>query len=83
MSQSKFLAMLFNNIQPFFIYYLPRNILILMYNSFVLSKLNYCPGVLGNSADTHLNNLLLLKKKILCIIYQTHYLAPSQPLFEK
>ena len=63
--------------------YLPRNILILMYNSFVLSKLNYCLEVWGNSADTHLNKLLLFQKKILRIIYQTHYLAPSQPLFEK
>ena len=56
---------------------------ILMYNSFVLSKLNYCLEVWGNSADTHLNKLLLFQKKILRIIYQTHYLAPSQPLFEK
>ena len=63
--------------------YLPRNILISMYNSFVLSKLNYCLEVWGNSADTHLNKLLLFQKKILRIIYQTHYLAPSQPLFEK
>ena len=39
--------------------------------------------VWGNSADTHLNKLLLFQKKILRIIYQTHYLAPSQPLFEK
>ena len=62
---------------------LTRNILILMYNSFVLSKLNYGLEVWGNSAATHLNKLLLFQKKILRIIYRTHYLASSQPLFEK
>ena len=56
---------------------------ILMYNSFVLSKLNYCLEVLGNSADTHLNKLLLFQENLLRIIFQTHYLAPSIPLFEK
>ena len=63
--------------------YFPRNILILMYNSFVLSKLNYRLEVWGNTADTHLNKLQLFQKKILRIIFQTHYLAPSIPLFEK
>ena len=52
-----------------------------MYNSFVLSKPNYGLEVWGNSADTHLNKLLLFQKKIL--IFQTNYLAPSMPLFEK
>ena len=57
--------------------YLPQNILILMYNSFVLSKLNYRLEVWGNTADTHLNKLQPFQKKIPRIIFQTHYLAPS------
>ena len=63
--------------------YLPRNILTLMYNSFVLSKLNNCLEVWGNSANTHLNKLLLFQKNTAYSVSNTLYLAQSQPLFKK
>lgn len=63
--------------------YLPKQVLIIFYNSFILSKLSYCIEVWGSAAETHTHKILLFQKKIVRNIYQTERLASSDPLFRK
>ena len=46
---------------------LPHSALILLYNSFMLSYLNYCVAVWGNCCQTKLDKLFKLQKKALRI----------------
>ena len=63
--------------------YLPRNILILLYNSLVNSKLIYCLESWGNAPKTHLNKLYIIQKRLLRIIYHTEPNYHTAPLFKK
>ena len=49
----------------------------------MLSHLNYCIVVWGNSSHTKLDSLFKLQKKALRICLGCHYLAHSAPLFTK
>ena len=49
----------------------------------MLSHLNYCIAVWGNSSHTKLDVLFRLQKKALRICHGCHYLAHSAPLFVK
>ena len=62
---------------------LPTSALILLYNSFMLSYLNYCVVVWGNCNRTKLEKLFKLQKKALRICMGCHYHAHSAPLFRK
>ena len=60
----------------------PLDILLMLYNSFINSKLNYAIEAWGNAPVLHLNKLLVLQKKMLRIINKKPIDAPSAPLFK-
>lgn len=60
----------------------PQNIMINLYYSLVYPYLIYCITVWGGTADSHLNPLILLQKKIIRIITNSSYLAHTAPLFQ-
>ena len=55
--------------------------LLILYNSLVLSHINYCNIVWGNCSVTKINSLLLLQKRALRIVTNSHYLEHTEPLF--
>lgn len=59
----------------------PYNILLKMYNSLVHPYLLYGILVWGDASQVHLNPIQVVQKKILRIITQSDYRAPSKPLF--
>lgn len=63
--------------------YLPQKILLLIYNSFINSKLNYCAEAWGNAANTHLNKIFIFQKKVMRIMNKKPFDYPSAPLFTK
>jgi len=63
--------------------FLPEKILILLYNSLINSKIVYCLESWGNAADTHLNKILVIQKKIVRIIYKKPPTEHTVPLFQK
>ena len=64
-------------------YILPKNVLLLLYNSLVLPHLTYCNIVWGNSYFSHLNKIRVLQKRAIRIITHSEYNSPSSPLFLK
>ena len=62
--------------------FLPKNVLILLYNSLINSKITYCLEVWGNSPDTHLNKILVIQKRLLRIIYHKDPLFHTATLFQ-
>ena len=64
-------------------YFLPSNILFLLYNSIIVPHLNYCNMIWGNTYKSYLNKLLLLQKRAIRIITKSDFRHPSQPLFAK
>ena len=63
--------------------FLPRKILILLYNSLINSKISYCLEAWGNAAPTHLNKILKIQKRAIRIIYNCHPKTHTAPLFKK
>ena len=61
--------------------YLPRSILLLLYNSYVNSKLSYCLDSWGNAPHSHLNKILLFQKRIIRIINKKPIAFPTKQLF--
>lgn len=61
---------------------LPKDILILIYNSFINSKISYCIEIYGTAYKTNLNKILILQKRILRIIHKAPPLTHSAPLFQ-
>ena len=61
--------------------YLNRRSLLNLYHSFVYPYLIYSVEVWGNAAQCHINQLLLVQKRIIIIISYSEYKAPSTPLF--
>lgn len=64
-------------------YILPKNILLILYNTLILSYLNYGSYVWGNTYNTHLSKIELLQKKAVRIITMSDYRSPSASLFKK
>lgn len=60
-------------------YFLPQSILILLYNSLILSHVNY--GILLWGSQHNL--LLPLQKKIIRIISNSKYISHTEPIFKK
>ena len=56
-------------------HYLPRKLLIQIYNSFINSKISYCIESRGNAPNTH--TPLFIYCKLIRIIRGKHYLNPS------
>ena len=61
--------------------FVPKHILHNLYNTLIVTHLNYCNIVWGNTYSTHLNQLLILQKKAVRIITKSHFLAHTPPLF--
>jgi hypothetical protein len=61
--------------------YLPTKILLLIYNSLINSKLNYCIDAWGNAPITTLNKVLTFQKKLIRIINKKAYDYPTAKLF--
>ena len=62
-------------------HYLPKNILVMLYNSLILPYVSYCNLVWATSAKTKINSIYLLQKKALRICTGSQYLAHTNPLF--
>ena len=62
---------------------LPYDALVTLYDSMVLSHLNYCCIVWGSTYHSNLETILKLQKKSLRIITKSSYRAHSEPLFYK
>ena len=62
-------------------YYVPKHTLLNLYYTFIYPYLIYCNIIWGGAATTHLNDLLLLQKKVVRIITDSEYHAHSDPLF--
>ena len=60
----------------------PDNVLLMLYNSLILSHLAYCNLAWGNSYSGHLNAIKLLQKRAVRMTH-SNYSSPSIPLFIK
>ena len=60
---------------------MPESILVDLYYRFVYPYLLYCNLVWGGCVQAHINDLLLIQKKIVRLITNQHYLAHTNPLF--
>ena len=54
-----------------------------MYFTFIYPYLIYCIEVWGNAQHTHLDPLIKIQKKSIRTITFSHYLAHTEPLFER
>ena len=57
--------------------------LTILYNALILPYITYCNIVWGNCGLTKTNSILLLQKRALRLITNSHYFANSEPLFYK
>ena len=62
--------------------FLSEKPLLILYNSLILSHINYCNIVWGNCNTTKINSLLLQKRAIRNIT-NASYLAHTEPLFHR
>ena len=63
--------------------FLSEKSLLILYNSLILSHINYCNIVWGNCSTTNINSLLLLQKRAIRNITNSSYLAHTEPLFHR
>ena len=63
--------------------FLPKEILLLIYNSYVNSKINYCIEAYGTACKSTLTGIHILQKRISRIITKSTFHAPSDPIFRK
>ena len=63
--------------------FLPTDILILLYNCLINSKIIYCIEAWGSAPQTHLNKILMLQKRLVRIIFHKGPMCHSAPLFKK
>ena len=64
-------------------HYVPRSVLVLLYNALILPHLSYCLEIWGNTYPSALNPILLLQKKVARLITFSDYTAHSSPLFRR
>lgn len=57
--------------------------LTILYNALLLPYITYCNIVWGNCGTTKTNPILLLQKRAMRVITNSHYLSPSGPLFSQ
>ena len=65
------------------LYYLPQNILKMLYHSLVSPYLNYCNIVWGFTSKRNIDRIHKLQKRGIRLITHSQYLSPSVPLFLK
>ena len=68
-----------NKLKAFF----PHHILFSLYNTLILSYINYGILAWGSAAATTINRLLILQKRALRIVNNSHYFAHTNPFFVK
>ena len=61
--------------------FLPRKVLLLIYNSFINSKISYCLEFWGNAGKTYMDQIYLLQERLVRIIYKQSTTAHTKPLF--
>ena len=61
--------------------FFPRKILILIYNSFINSKITYCLESWGSAPETYLSHLHILQKRLVRIIHKKPAMTHTKPLF--
>ena len=52
-------------------------------NALILPYITYCNIVWGNCSSTKINSILLLQKRALRVVTNSHYLSNSEPLFHQ
>jgi hypothetical protein len=62
---------------------LPCKLLLMLYYSMIYPHLTYCNIIWGAAYAVHLQRLIVLQKRAVRIILNSHYLAPSSALFAK
>ena len=62
---------------------IPESVLINLYYSLVYPYLIYGVLLWGDASLIHLHPLIILQKKVLRVITSSHYLAHTEPLFQK
>ena len=63
-------------------YFVPRDIMIKLYYSLAYPCFTYCNIVWGNTFPIHLKPLIILQKKLICVITNSDYLDHTAPLFK-
>ena len=63
--------------------YISEKSLLVLYNSLVLSHINYCNIAWGNCSITKINSLFLLQKRAIRTITNSNYLTHTEPLFDR
>jgi len=61
--------------------FLLRKVLIVIYNSFINSKINYCLESWESAAKGYINQIHLLQKRLVRKIYEKFPLTHTKPLF--
>ena len=62
---------------------LPKCSKMLFYNSFILTKIDYCLPIWGNAAQVHLNKIWRLQKRAIRNINNVSLDAPTESLFRE
>jgi len=63
--------------------FLPRHILILLYNCLINSKIVYCLEAWGNAPKTHINKIMTMQKRVIRVIFRKHSTYHAAPLFKQ
>ena len=61
---------------------LPQRLLLSLYYTLVYPHLIYCNIVWGGACDSHTGKLFILQKRVVRIIENCYYLAPTTPIFK-
>ena len=61
--------------------FLPKRILVLLYNSYINSQLSYCIEAYGTASNSSLKTLFIMQKRIVRIISKSSSYAHTQSLF--
>ena len=62
--------------------YVPKNVLLSIYNALILPHLNYCILIWGNACRTFLKRLFKIQKKAVRIIVNANFISHTNPLFK-
>ena len=62
--------------------FVPNFILKILYYAHVHSSLSYCNTIWGSTSQSHLQSLILMQKRIIRIITNSHFLEHTRPLFK-
>ena len=62
-------------------HYLPKSVMLLLYNCFILPHIMYCIEIWGNAYKTHLDRIFKLQKRVVRLITFSCPTTHSAPLF--